>query len=255
MRVELLEASNPCIVLVAIKTSQGGVYRNGLGRYWPVCDSWKLRRWMLDAAEKYPSVLEHFKATWLVDDVTRVCSHQLVRHRVASYTQESQRYTEDRILDAGGCLCRVLGGCGAGSGFGGIAEVAEKALRLVGSWIRQHGGEGERILACLGRAFDVYGGCSTAAALEGLRRYAERRARGEPPEAARYELPQCTKTTILVTMNLREFLHFYLLRSSPKAQAEIRLLAEKMKETLEDTLPWIHELARVYSRRLYHYPR
>jgi len=37
------------------------------------------------------SVLEHVSFTFLIEDISRVCSHQLVRHRIASYTQESQR--------------------------------------------------------------------------------------------------------------------------------------------------------------------
>jgi thymidylate synthase (FAD) len=38
--------------------------------------------------------LEHAVATFLVYDISRACSHQLVRHRLASYSQESQRYVK-----------------------------------------------------------------------------------------------------------------------------------------------------------------
>lgn len=38
------------------------------------------------------SVLEHIPFTWYITDVSRVTSHQLVRHRIASYSQQSQRY-------------------------------------------------------------------------------------------------------------------------------------------------------------------
>lgn len=37
------------------------------------------------------SVVEHVSYTFFIDDITRACSHQLVRHRIASYTQASQR--------------------------------------------------------------------------------------------------------------------------------------------------------------------
>lgn len=40
----------------------------------------------------HDSVLEHVNYTFQVDDISRACSHQLVRHRIASYTQQSQRY-------------------------------------------------------------------------------------------------------------------------------------------------------------------
>lgn len=38
------------------------------------------------------STLEHVNFTWLVSGISRVASHQLVRHRIASYSQASQRY-------------------------------------------------------------------------------------------------------------------------------------------------------------------
>lgn len=37
------------------------------------------------------SVVEHVSYTFFIEDITRACSHQLVRHRIASYTQASQR--------------------------------------------------------------------------------------------------------------------------------------------------------------------
>ena len=38
------------------------------------------------------SVLEHANFTFGVEGISRACSHQLVRHRLASYSQQSQRY-------------------------------------------------------------------------------------------------------------------------------------------------------------------
>ena len=38
------------------------------------------------------SVLEHASFTFGIEGVSRACSHQLVRHRIASYSQQSQRY-------------------------------------------------------------------------------------------------------------------------------------------------------------------
>lgn len=42
------------------------------------------------------SVLEHASMTFGISGISRACSHQLVRHRLASYTQQSQRYTADQ---------------------------------------------------------------------------------------------------------------------------------------------------------------
>jgi thymidylate synthase (FAD) len=41
------------------------------------------------------STFEHASATFLIEGVSRVCTHQLVRHRLASYSQQSQRYVNE----------------------------------------------------------------------------------------------------------------------------------------------------------------
>ncbi len=45
------------------------------------------------------SVLEHASFTFVVEGISRACSHQLVRHRIASYSQQSQRYVKFDELD------------------------------------------------------------------------------------------------------------------------------------------------------------
>ena len=40
----------------------------------------------------HQSVLEHASFTFLIEGISRVTTHQLVRHRLASYSQRSQRY-------------------------------------------------------------------------------------------------------------------------------------------------------------------
>ncbi len=45
------------------------------------------------------SVLEHASATFRVRGISRACTHQLVRHRLASFTQESQRYVNEKEFD------------------------------------------------------------------------------------------------------------------------------------------------------------
>lgn len=42
----------------------------------------------------HESIIEHASATFEINGISRVCSHQLVRHRLASYSQESQRYVD-----------------------------------------------------------------------------------------------------------------------------------------------------------------
>ena len=45
-------------------------------------------------AEGHESIIEHASATFEIAGISRACSHQLVRHRLASYSQESQRYVD-----------------------------------------------------------------------------------------------------------------------------------------------------------------
>ena len=44
--------------------------------------------------EGHGSIIEHANATFEISGISRACSHQLVRHRLASYSQESQRYVD-----------------------------------------------------------------------------------------------------------------------------------------------------------------
>jgi thymidylate synthase (FAD) len=62
---------------------------------------------------------------------------------------------------------------------------------------------------------------------------------GVKKEDARYILPNATTTNIVVTMNARELLHFIELRSSPRAQWEIRELAQDMLKQLKEVAPVI----------------
>lgn len=52
----------------------------------------KLIRFLIKAG--HHSAIEHASFTFIVDKISRACSHQLVRHRLASYSQQSQRYVE-----------------------------------------------------------------------------------------------------------------------------------------------------------------
>ena len=50
---------------------------------------------LIDALEKgHVSVIEHASFTFSLEGISRSCSHQVVRHRLASYTMQSQRYVE-----------------------------------------------------------------------------------------------------------------------------------------------------------------
>lgn len=141
------------------------------------------------------SVLEHCVFTFSIEGISRACSHQLVRHRIASYSQQSQRYVD-------------------GSKFGYVIPPEIK--------------KNENFK----KAFDSYMK-NTMNFYNGLV------ALGIKKEDARYLLPNATTTNIVVTMNARELLHFIELRSSPRAQWEIRELAQEMLRQLKEVAPVI----------------
>jgi thymidylate synthase (FAD) len=51
------------------------------------------------AAMGHLSTLEHVSFTFAIEGVSRVLTHQLVRHRIASYSQQSQRYVKEHDFE------------------------------------------------------------------------------------------------------------------------------------------------------------
>ena len=141
------------------------------------------------------SVLEHCCFTFAINGISRACSHQLVRHRIASYSQQSQRYVNGNFFSYV------------------IPPEIEKNPNLklaFDDW--------------MSKTMDMY----DAMVSNGVKK-----------EDARYILPNATTTNIVVTMNARELLHFISLRTSPRAQWEIRQLAQAMLLQLKEVAPVI----------------
>ena len=144
------------------------------------------------------SVFEHASVTFRVEGISRACSHQLVRHRVASYSQLSQRYTK---VDTESGDWYVM------------PKWFEDTFSDDGIFWKQ--------------AFEeAMENCAVD--------YQEALERGCRPEDARYLLPEAVKTTVTVTMNLRELYHFLDLRQVNAAQWEIRELADKVEAAVRD---------------------
>lgn len=111
------------LVMLGFKISSGKVREKGIEYY--LSDSYHgdPKTWVLEGV-KYPSVLEHIVFTFYIGDISRVTSHQLVRHRLASYTQESQRYSAASKK-------YIIPQSVRDKGFEGkFKEVAEEAYRL-----------------------------------------------------------------------------------------------------------------------------
>ena len=66
---------------------------------------------------------------------------------------------------------------------------------------------------------------------------------GVPAEDARYVTPQAVTTTLIMTMNARELLHFFSLRTCNRAQWEIRRLADEMLKICMKVCPAIFQYA------------
>ena len=157
------------------------------------------------AASGHLSVLEHASFTFGVSGVSRALLAQLTRHRIASFSVQSQRYVS---LE---------------KGFGYIVpprirELGEEAVQ-----------EFEAQMAQM-QAWYVA--------------WQEKLGKGEGSnEDARFVLPNACETHITVTMNARELLHFFSLRCCNRAQWEIRALAREMLRLCKHAAPVIFENA------------
>ncbi|MCR5567144.1 MAG: FAD-dependent thymidylate synthase [Clostridiales bacterium] len=147
----------------------------------------------------HESVLEHASFTFGVEGVSRVLLAQLTRHRIASFSVQSQRYVSYE------------------NGFGYIipdsiaalgeeyAERFHEQMKTIESWYT----DWQKLLGT-----------------------------GEKSnEDARFVLPNACETRIMVTMNVRELRHFFSLRMCNRAQWEIRRMAEEMFRLCFETAP------------------
>jgi len=158
------------------------------------------------------------KFTFAVAGVSRALTHQLVRYRVASYSQQSQRYVDMREF------AYVIPPSIAGD------ESQRK--------------EFERCMEEIQRSYQDL-----------LARFAEKGVTGERAhEDTRFVLPQAAETKIVVTMNCRELLHFFAQRCCQRAQWEIRGLADRMLEICRGKLPPVFENGGAKCERLGYCP-
>ena len=152
------------------------------------------------------SPFEHASFTFLIEGVSRALTHQLVRHRLASYSQRSQRYVGHDSFDY------VI------------------PPQLAGAGVRWHGQEVEAAAffeETMGLIAERY-----AALNDALGRTGE-----ASNEDARYLLPNACETKIVATMNARELLHFFEERLCLRAQWEIREVAGIMLDLVKAAAP------------------
>lgn len=148
----------------------------------------------------HESVIEHASITvkFICD---RGVSHEIVRHRIASYSQESTRYC-NYSQDKFGNELTLIKPC--------FWDEESDNYRL---WL------------------------DTMQTIENA--YFSMISNGARPEEARSILPNSLKTEIVTTMNLREWRHFFKLRTSKRAHPQMREVAVKLLEEFQKKLPTV----------------
>lgn len=146
----------------------------------------------------HEAVIEHQSVTvrFIVD---RGVSHEIVRHRVASYCQESTRY------------CNY-----SKDGFGNEITVIKPCFA-------EEGREG----------YDQW----KLACLDAEQTYFTLLEKGWTPQEARSVLPNSLKTEVVMTANLREWRHFFRLRCSPAAHPQMREVAIPLLREFQSQIP------------------
>ncbi len=146
------------------------------------------------------STIEHASFTFGIEGVSRTLLAQITRHRIASFSVQSQRYVS------------------YSEGFGYIVPPAIRELGQ--SAVDKY----EAQMAQMQRWYDEW-------------RLALGDAGEKSNEDARFVLPGACETRMLLTMNARELLHFFSLRCCNRAQWEIRALAWRMLELANEAAP------------------
>lgn len=145
------------------------------------------------------SVVEHVTFTFGIEGVSRVLLAQLTRHRIASFSVQSQRYVSYQK---------------------GFNYIVPPQIAALGQGAQE---EYERQMA---QVHAWYLG------------WQERLAKGEKGnEDARFVLPNACETKLVLTMNVRELLHFFSLRCCNRAQWEIHHLADEMLRLCRQEAP------------------
>lgn len=150
------------------------------------------------------SPVEHISFTFGVEGISRACSHQLVRHRIASYSQQSQRYVSEA------------------SGFDYVIPESIKTDKELKKYF-----------------IKFMTDCQTAYNYI-VQKLNEAGVKGESAnQDARFVLPNAAETKIIITMNARELIHFFRQRCCNRAQWEIRAMAEEMLRLAKEAAPAI----------------
>jgi thymidylate synthase (FAD) len=165
----------------------------------------------------HESPLEHVSFTFAVEGISRACSHQIVRHRIASYSQQSQRYVKlnqfEYIIPQE------------------INEIKEARELFIDSMKKDQEVYDKLVDILFEKHYNnlIKNGKNEKEA----KRDAEKKA----IEDARYVFPNACETKMVFTMNTRSLYNFLDHRCCERAQWEIRELATEMLKELKKAAP------------------
>lgn len=167
----------------------------------------------------HESPLEHISFTFGIEGVSRSLLAQITRHRIASFSVQSQRYVEEKKFS-----------------FVTPPEISadEEALKIYNDQMNS-------AIESYNKLADILKEKHMADFLsQGLdEKAASQKAQKKAIEDARFVLPNACATKMIVTMNARSLLHFFNLRCCNRAQWEIRGLAEQMLKLCYEIAPTI----------------
>ena len=212
VRVELL-ASTPNPEALIYAAFRQCYHKGFVADMWPRLLSGEISReeqgkFIEDVVKSgHTSPIEHVSLTFAVEGVSRALTHQLVRHRIASYSQQSQRYVD-------------------GSNFNYILPPA----------IAANPSAKEKFELCMENIGSTYRDLRELLISSG-------RTSTQASEDARFVLPQAAETRILITMNCRSLIHFFEERCCTRAQWEIRIMANKMLKLAKQAVPVVFSTA------------
>lgn len=165
----------------------------------------------------HESPIEHVTFTFGIEGVSRALLAQITRHRLASFSVQSQRYV--RLDDFKFVIPPEVDADGASRELflEAMKKQSEEYLSIAKSLQEKHTNE---LIA-------------NGVPEKEARRKAEKMAN----EDARFVLPNACETKMVVTMNARSLMNFFKLRCCKRAQWEIRELANAMLELVQPVAP------------------
>lgn len=171
----------------------------------------------------HESPIEHVSFTFGIEGVSRSLLAQITRHRIASYSVQSQRYVREKDFQ-----------------YVTPPEIAAipEALELYEQTMAQIGESYDRLAAMLKQKHTetlMAGGMEEKAAA--------RKAEKMAIEDARFVLPNACDTQMVVTMNARSLYNFFRHRCCNRAQWEIREVAYQMLALVHEVAPTLFQNA------------